>query len=125
MRIQIAFVVAIALLMTACGADSHESLGKEGVDHMEKMIEILEGVSDADSAKAAESDMKELMEDMKDLEARMKKLGEPTPDQKKAIAEQLAGRTKDLQQRMMSAMMKIMQYPELQKAMKDAQGTMK
>ena len=125
MRILPIFVAVMALFITACGADTHESVVDEQLTLMEEMADILESVNDEASAKEAEAKMAALATDAEELEARMKKLDPPTQEEDKALETKHGARMKKVMERIMSLSMKAMQFPALRDAMTRANEAMK
>ena len=121
MRFRIIMSAAVlGLVLSACGGDSPESIAEEQFDLMDEMLDILEGVTDQDSAKEASKEMEALAKKMADLEKRMEKMPDPTPEQQKRLAEIAKEHQEEFGKRMQEVMSKMMQYPELGEAFSKA-----
>lgn len=95
------------------------------LDLQEEMLEILEGVTDKESAKEAAEDIKELTERAQELAKKVAELPEPSAEEIKEMTEKYKGRMEEIQKRMMAAMQPILQYPELSQAMQKANADLK
>ena len=112
-------VLAFTLFFVGCGSDTHESLAKESLAYMNEFAEILEGVNDVDSAKAAGPKLEALGEKFAALKRRSDILGEPTPEQKKAIQEKFEKELYGPMFRLTGASMKIISNPEIKTIMEE------
>ena len=86
-----AFAVAcVALAIVSTGCDSkptYESLRKDGIATMKEMIEVLKGVKDEASAKAAKPKLDALGKKMETLEAESNKVEKPSAEEQKKLDE--------------------------------------
>ena len=81
-------LVAVTLCVTGCESKpTHESVTQETIDKMEEMVEVLKGIKDEASAKAARPKMEQIKKDMDEIKAKSKALGEPPADVKQKLAE--------------------------------------
>ncbi len=115
----LALAICAAMMTTACGGDTRDSLASEQLKVMNDFATTLEGVKDAGSAKAAKPKLEALATRMDDINARESKLPPATEAETKALMEK---RGKDMDATMMkvqSAMMKIMMDPAIQAELKD------
>lgn len=114
-----------AFLLPACG-DSHESAMDDSLDLMEEMADIVEDIKTSDDAKAAAEKLRELGEEYQELAKRMQELGDPTKEQRAELDEKYGPRAKEIQQRLMAAMMNLQQkYPEAAQALGAAMQKMR
>jgi hypothetical protein len=121
MRFRIIMTTAIlGLVLSACGGNTHESIAEEQFDLMDEMLDILEDVTDSESAKEASGKMDKLGEKMADLAKRAKELPDPTPEQQKRLEDLAKDRQEEYSKRMQEVMSKMMQYPELRQAFSKA-----
>lgn len=121
MRFRIIMTAAVlGLVLSACGGNSHEAIVDEQFDLMDEMIEILDGVTDQESAKEAAKKLEALGEDMQALAKRAEEMGEPTPEQQKKLEEIAKKRQEEYSKKMQGVMTKMMQYPELGQAFSKA-----
>lgn len=123
----LALVGLMTISLTGCGGDTHESLMDEGSGMMKDMTSVLADVKDEASAKDAVSKLEAFAAKGKDLGERMKALGEPTPDQAKALMAKGMSMMADMG-KFQTEMQRLQQNPELLKiigdALKKAQGAM-
>ena len=110
-------VVAVLMIGGCGGPDTHEKVMQDSLNMMKKMISIVESVDDEASAKAAVTKINALESQAKAIQARMEKLGEPTPEQDKALEAKFKSQFEEFMPKMIGVAMKVAQYPELQKAM--------
>src|SRR5262245_1358418 len=75
-----AFAMALAVMVTGCGGDTHESLMNEQAKVMNEMADALDKVKSKDDVAKVKGDLESLGKKLKDLEERGKKLGEPKAD---------------------------------------------
>jgi hypothetical protein len=116
-------VACVAIVFIASGCDStptHESVMKERIEKAKKMVEIMKGVKDEPTAKAAESKMKDLEKEMAAVDAKQSKLGEPSAEEQKRLEEKYGPELAKLMGEMMSEGMRIALDPNLSKHLKDA-----
>jgi len=107
----------VSLFLVACG-DSHEDVAEEGLDLMEELVELLEGVTDEESAKAAAIEIEgRFAEEGKALDARMEELKAADPAKAEEVEKEFKPQIDALMKKLMSMGPKLMKYPELQKAM--------
>jgi hypothetical protein len=119
MKRLLAFTAVVTFLICAGCGDSHESLAAEAVSTMKDMVAVLDTVKDADSAKAAKPKLKSLSEKLNDINKRQAKLPAPTEADIKAIEAKHGKEMEELQQKMMSAMMRITFDPKIQAELAD------
>ena len=100
-------------LATGCGADSHESLAKTAMGHMESFVKVIENVTDQESAKQAKGKIEAIGTKLKALKERMDKLPKATAEQEKEIIEMMKGRQEAFAKRMNEAMAKLMTQPDV------------
>ena len=105
------------LLIAGCGPDlsSHEGLAVAHLDLREEIVEIFEGVTDVDSAKAVESKIAALKERVDEIEKAGKEIGKPSKAEQGRIDEKYKSRMLELQNRLMAAYGKM--SPAAQKAL--------
>ena len=75
----------VVLMVGAMGvvgcSDSREKVTEDGLDLMEEMVGVLEGVTDKESAEEAKPELEALGEQAKELKARAEKLGDPSEEE--------------------------------------------
>lgn len=124
MRLRIIMPIAVlGLVLSACGAGSHEAAVEEQMDLWGEILDIMEGVDDQESAKEAAKKIEALGEDMGKLAKRMQEMGEPSPEEQKRIEEMMKDREKEFQDRSQKLAMKMMQYPEVMQAFQKAMNS--
>ena len=113
-------LVASCFLVVGCG-DSHEKVTRDSIAQMKKMVTVLENVKTVDDAKAAKPKLEAIAKSMKSIEARMKKLGDPSPELEKKLKEKFEGELKELMPKMLGVMLGMPAdgEKELQASMKD------
>lgn len=111
-------MVLITLQCVGCG-DTHESIMKEQVNTMKKLVATLEGIKDEDSAKSAKSNLESLGKEMKDIEARGNKLPAPTAEEQKAMQDKYGKEMEDLMPRLMTQMFRLGMDPKMGPILKD------
>jgi len=114
-RLQFALTLAIgASAMTACGGgDTHQSLAHESVALAGQLVEIIEGITDEESANAAKEKFRALGQQAASWRNRMQALGTPDDALRKKIEQDLEPELAPLSQRLMKAMTAM--PPELQR----------
>ena len=113
-------IVVLSLCLGCGGVDSQADAVEAGLDLQEEMIEILEGVTDRESAEEAAKAFQDLIERAEELARQMAELPDPTVEEMKKILEDNEQRMQELQERMMAVVQKIQRYPELQQAFQKA-----
>jgi hypothetical protein len=121
-----ALFAVVGLLLCSCGGkvDSYEEAMDAHLQIMDDMVSVLEGVTDQASAKAAQEDLAAIGQRARDLADQTKGLPQPDEAERKRMMDKGEARAQELQQQMMKQMMKLAQYPELQKAVSDAMSQM-
>jgi hypothetical protein len=105
------------------GCDSkptHESVTEDSIDKMEEMVEVLKGIKDEASAKAARPKMEQIKKDMEELQKKSKALGEPPADVKQKLQEKHKAQLEKVTSEMMKEMMRIGLDPNIAPHVKDA-----
>ena len=91
----ILLTITLPLGLFSCGGDSHAGLAKEQQAEMSSLVSILKGITDEASAEAAKDKMSALGERMAAIAKRAEALGEPTPEEAKALLEELGDNPTD------------------------------
>ena len=99
-------VLPLLFLATACGSPSQESLAEQGLQHMEQLGTLFDGIKDEASAKAAVPQLEKLIDQMAALRAQAEKMPKPSAEQEKALNDKFAARGQAATMKMMQAMMK-------------------
>ena len=108
------------ILLGGCESKpTHESVTQETVDKMEEMVEVMKGIKDEASAKAARPKMEQIKKDMEAIKAKSQALGEPSADVKKKLAEKHKPQMEKLASEMMKEMMRIGFDPKIAPHIKD------
>jgi hypothetical protein len=119
-------LVALALCVAGCESKpTHESVTQETIDKMEEMVEVLKGIKDEASAKAARPKMEQIKKDMDEIKAKSKALGEPPADVKQKLAEKHKQELEKVTGEMMKEMMRIGFDPKIAPHLKDTLPSMK
>jgi len=107
------------MLVPGCGGDTHESLAKETIDTMKKMVATLEGIKDEASAKSAKPTLTDLSAKMKDIETRMGKLPAPTEADGKAMESKYGKEMEEVSMKLQSQMFRIIGDPKIAAVLQD------
>ena len=114
-------LVAVALCLAGCESKpTHESVMQDTMEKMEEMVEVLKGIKDEASAKAAKPKMEQIKKDMDELKAKANTLGEPPADVKQKLAEKHKPQMEKLAGEMMKEMMRIGFDPKIAPHIRDA-----
>jgi hypothetical protein len=99
--------ILVVALVVGCGGSSDDAIMKEQIDLMNQMASVMEKVTDADSMKSAEAEIKTLKEKGDALNKKTKDWSE---DKKKKMLEKYKGEIQSATERfgkaMIAAMMK-------------------
>jgi hypothetical protein len=109
-----ALMLMMAAVLVGCGGggDTPESLGKEMMGNFRKMAEILEGVTDEASAKAAVPKIEAVRASMRDIAKRSQGV-KTDAERDRKMMETMGPEMAELQGRMMAARERLMEKPEL------------
>jgi hypothetical protein len=77
----------VSLGLHSC-SDSHESLSKDMLNQLEKLVVVLESVDSNTKPADFEAKMKPIIEKMGELRNREKAVGKPTPEDKARLTDQ-------------------------------------
>jgi len=120
MKHLIALAFALVVMnCVGCGGDTHESLAAEQVSTMKELVTVLDGVKDEDSAKAAKSKVKSLVEKMNDINLRESKLKPPTQEEVKAMGDKYGKEMEALAPKLQGNMLRIMTDPKVSAVLQD------
>jgi chromosome segregation ATPase len=110
----------VVLMVAAVGvvgcSDSQEKVYEDQLDLMEDTVGILEGVTDKESAEEAKPKLESLKKVSEELQARAKKLGEPTEEEQKELQEKYGKKMAEVANKMMTEMMRVQSNPETKSA---------
>jgi hypothetical protein len=112
----------VALLCCATqgrAADTFEDLVKESIKSMKQLVEVLETVKDEASAKTAKPKLEKMGKDMQALQARAKKLGEPSKEDKEKLEKKYKPELESLSKKLIGELLRIQGNPETAKVLKD------
>jgi hypothetical protein len=112
-------VLVLALALTGCG-DSRDSVIKDSISDMKKLVDVLKGIKDEASAKSAADRIKAITENMKAIKARADKLGKPSPEEDKALQAKYETEMKSITTDMGREMLRITMDPALREPMMQA-----
>jgi len=118
-RLTVVALMVSALIVGACGADTRESLATEQEKVMNEFVTALDGITDADSARAAKPKLQAIVARMDDINTRESKLPPPTEAETKALMEKHGKDLEATMTKLQGAMMRIMFNPGIQAELKD------
>ena len=101
--------------------DTHEKVMGDAIKAMGQMADIMVGVKDEATAKAAAEKILKLEPQLKFLGARAQKLGDPNPALEKELEAKYKPKMEEIQGKMLKAMIGLAENPE---AAKHIQGAM-
>lgn len=106
-----------ASLCVACGgASSYEEIVNAQADVLTEMIEVLEGVTDEESAEDAVDEIEALGARLGELVDEIERLPEPSTAELQRITEAQGERMQEFQRTAAPQLMKLAQYPVLAEA---------
>lgn len=111
------FPIFLGASLAACGGDSHAAFMEDTVDLMAEAADVLEGVTDVDSARAASKRLEKLGKQMQANRERLDALGEADPEAADKAMEKYLDRSEEIGQRMMETMMRLADKPEVLEAL--------
>ena len=89
----------VVLMIAAMGvvgcSDSHEKVVKDQLELLEKLLGVLEGVTDEESAEAAKSELESIRAEDELIDARLKELGQLKRGEKRELEEEYGQATED------------------------------
>jgi len=106
--------------LSGCGGESHESLLREQLDVMQRMVDAVSEVDDVASAEAAGATLIELIAKREAIQQRMIELGPIEGDSTAAIREEYTDRVAELTAAMATELTRIKEKPQQLEAMRDA-----
>ena len=121
----LALVILAPCILFGCGGsggDTMESLSEETVDLMGEFADILEGVTDKETAEAAKPKLMELGEKMQELQRRIEAIRVPTEEDTAAMMA-LPG-AMEARSRITQQAFRIGANPELQGILEEALNSM-
>ena len=105
--------------------DSPESVMEDGLDCMEKMVEILGTIKDKETAEAATDDIKALAEDTEKIKERMTAVHDEfkamSKQEQMELKDKFKERAKKVMTGLMGEMLRLSSIPEAKQAMADMQ----
>lgn len=115
-------LISIGLVISACGGgiDSYEEGLEAQSKLMQEMISVLEDVTDEASAKKAAGKIESIGGRMGEIAMQISELPQPNAKEMQEIAKMQRREMQAFQQNAMAQMMKLAQYPVLQKAWMNA-----
>ncbi len=118
----------VVLMVGAMGvvgcSDSREKVTEDGLDLMEEMVGVLEGVTDKESAEEAKPKLEELNKEGEELKARAEKLGDPSKEEEKELEEKYGEQMKEVFGKMMAQMARLSAKPEAMAVIGDSMSGM-
>jgi len=121
MRCLVCLLALLAFALPSCGGgDTHEKVSEEMIDLMAEVADILEGVTDEESAEAATTRLEKLGERAEELGQRAEALGDPDPEEEKRLEKKYEQRMQEISKSMAASMMRLSSQPEVLQAVEEA-----
>ncbi len=122
------FVCSLGLLLAGCGdglpdpqsVETPQEATEAIVLYSERMLEVMQGITDVESAEKAAQELHELANLVTALEARMEEMPDPGPEALQAIAEEFEDRFRYIQSQLNEQRDRLRANPELAVALRDA-----
>ncbi len=112
-------IAAMAIVLPGCGKATHESLTKDTVSQMKKVVEILKGVKDEASAKAAASKIEAIGKAIRTIKTQAEELGKPTRELEAQLQDKYAEELRSVTMEMGREVMRIQMDPKLRGPMRE------
>jgi peptidoglycan hydrolase CwlO-like protein len=119
-------VACIAVTIVSIGCDSkptHDSLAKDMIGKMKEMVEVLKGVKDEASAKAAKPKLEGLKKEVDALKAEADKMPKPSAEDEKKLNEKYEPELEKLMGELAGEMIRIGSDPKLASELGNAMGS--
>ena len=107
----------LLLLVTACGGPSHEAMAEKGLQQLEQIATLFEGIKDEASAKAAAPQLDKLFDQLAAMKAETEKMPKPSAEVETALQEKFAARGKAATAKLMQAVTKLGSDEKIRDAM--------
>jgi len=123
---RVLMVIASGLLISACGGGigSYEEGMEAQAEVMLEMVSVLEDVKDESSASKAAGKIESLGKQLAEISLQIRELPRPNAKEMQDIAQKQRAEMQAFQQDAAEQMMKLMEYPVLQKAWMSAMENM-
>lgn len=119
-------MLAVAITLTGCGGDTHESLMKEMIGQMKAMVDAMKSVKDKESATAQVSAFKAIGDKMKDIKTRVDKLPKLSTAEENTLQEKLKGEMEPIMKDLMTETFRVAALgPEVQAELQSAMESLK
>jgi hypothetical protein len=116
----LAGILVVLLLPVGCGPTPHEEAMDKMVDCFREMTEILSTIRDEATAEVASLKLEAVKTKMKELEATMKNMEPPTPEEQRSLQKKFESEMQTVLMDFGNEMMRIMAIPGLGEEMGEA-----
>jgi hypothetical protein len=123
-RRTLALALVLPLLLAGCNKPDHESLMKNMIQEMERMVTVMQGITDEASSKAAAPQIRDITRNLQDYKKRVETMQRPSAAENKRLNEAYEPRIQKANSDMMKELMRIgrdpkLMTPELKSAFQD------
>ena len=123
MRLVLSLCLALCAGVLTAGCDSkpsgHEAMADQMVAKMGEMVDVVKGIKDEQSAKAARPKMQALKKDVDELKGKAEKLGKAPAATERKMKEKHEKELQRLMGEMQAEMMRIIKDPNIAPHMKE------
>ena len=120
MRTWVMGMMAAGILLTVCGCErTHEDVLSDSLEAMKELSELLEGVTDKESAEAAAPEIKKVAGRLRELSDEMDKIT-LTDEQQKALESKYGAEGAEIIQALSVQRQRVLTDPELRQVLRDA-----
>ena len=122
MRLVSPLCLALCVTIAAAGCDSksgHEAVADQMVAKMQEMVDVVKGITDEQSAKAAKPKMQALKKDVDELKAKADKMGPAPAAAERRMKEKHGKELERLMGEMQTEMMRIIKDPNIAPHMRE------
>jgi gas vesicle protein len=117
--------VAVAILLVGGCGKSHESVMKDMVGKNKDLLNVLEGVKDESSAKAAQAKIADIGKEMMSLIKDAMDLGQPSPEAMAKLEQSIGAEAKDIEKKLRAQAERISADPKLKAILGDLEANIR
>lgn len=108
------------VFLNSCNKPSHDSLMEDAAANLEHAAEILEGVDDAESARAAVPELRKISADMKEWKEQVDEIGDPSEAKKKELQKKYGDRMSGAMRKLAMASLALAKHPDAAKILEES-----